>query len=83
MLFIAAAFGMGIAAFLSEDYCRLCLMSCHQINMAESATNGGTYTKAYCPNCKTIQPIRKDQTGDDVLEIVCTICLSLIATLYK
>jgi hypothetical protein len=30
-----------------------------------------------------IQPIRKAQTADDMLEIVCTICLSLIATLYK
>jgi hypothetical protein len=51
--------------------------------MAESATNGETYTKAYCPHCKAIQPIRKDQIADGALEIICTICLSLIATLYK
>jgi len=58
-------------------------MSSHQIDIAESVTNGETYTKAYSPNCKTIQVIRKDQIVGDALEIVCTICLSLIVTLYK
>ena len=51
--------------------------------MAESGSNGVTYTKAYCPHCNAIQPIRKDLIADDVLEIVCTICLSLIVTLYE
>jgi hypothetical protein len=51
--------------------------------MDESATNGGTYTKAYCLNCKAIREIRKDQIAENVLEIVCTVCFSVIATLYK
>ena len=51
--------------------------------MDESASNGGAYTKAHCLNCKAVRPTRKDQVADDVLEIVCMICFSVIVTLYK
>jgi hypothetical protein len=50
--------------------------------MAEGP-NGGTYTKAYCQNCKRVQPIIKELLSDDVLELVCTVCRSVIATLCK
>jgi hypothetical protein len=64
-------------------FCRFCWIGYHRRNMGESATNGGTYTKAYCLNCKAIREIRKDQIAENVLEIVCTVCFSVIATLYK
>jgi hypothetical protein len=50
--------------------------------MAEGL-NGGTYTKAYCLNCKQVQPIIKELLSDDVIELVCAVCRSVIATLCK
>jgi len=50
--------------------------------MAEGL-NGGTYNKAYCLNCKKVQPIRKKALPEDALELVCTVCHWIIATLNK
>jgi hypothetical protein len=45
--------------------------------------DAGNYTKAYCPNCKQVQPIVKELLSDDVIELVCAVCRSVIATLCK
>ena len=43
---------------------------------------GGNYTKAYCTNCNQVQPIIKELLSD-VIELVCAVCRSVIATLCK
>ena len=44
---------------------------------------GGNYSKAYCTNCNQVQPIIKELLSDDVIELVCAVCRSVIATLCK
>ena len=45
--------------------------------------NGGSYTRAYCDHCKRNQPIDKQFLSAEVLELVCKVCHSVVATLYK
>jgi hypothetical protein len=51
--------------------------------MADVPTNGGGFTRAYCSKCEKIQPISKELLSDEAMDLVCEVCHSVIATLFK
>jgi len=49
----------------------------------DSQPNGGEYKKSYCPHCKAIRQIRRDEFEAGIVDLVCEVYYSIIATLYK
>ena len=71
------------------SHCRTLLHAVRQkslkwtrIRRMEAQANGGEYG-AYCPQCKAVRAIRRDELQDGVVELVCEVCYAIIATLYR